>query len=301
MLNEKELFQMMKETYPQHPSKDFIASTEKKLRQKARGMKRTSSVKRLSAVTSSILLFAIVLSYMLFFIEDKSITTMFSHAGNGSSATAIDDKNPVVFIYHTHNHESYLPEHNITQFGEPFSPTKNVTLVGKALSEALKENNINSVYSETDIFEMLQEQNLTFNDAYTISREVVQDAVNKYNSIKMVFDIHRDSEKRTTTTIKIDGINYARIGFVVSKTSDNYEKNKAFANRIHEKLEQLYPGLSKGVSEKGVNPRNTYNQDVYDQAALLNIGGVENTLEESYRTTNALAKAIKEIIQELKE
>ena len=36
MLNEKELFQMMKEMYPQHPSKDFIASTENKLRQKAK-------------------------------------------------------------------------------------------------------------------------------------------------------------------------------------------------------------------------------------------------------------------------
>lgn len=292
---------MMKETYPQHPSKDFIASTEKKLRQKARSMKRTRSVKRLSAVTSGILLFTIVISCLLFFIEDKSITTMFSHAGIGSSATAIDDKEPIVLIYHTHNWESYMPEYNIKEFGEPFSPTKNVSLVGKALSEALKESNINSVYNDTDIFGMLQEQNLTIDDAYTISREVVQGAINQYNSIEMVFDIHRDSGKRTDTTITIDGIDYARIGLVVSKTSDNYVENKAFANRIHEKLEQLYPGLSKGVSEKGVNPRNTYNQDVHDHTALLNIGGVENTLEESYRTTNSLAKAIKEIIQELKE
>ena len=67
MLNDKELFHMIKKAYPQHPSKDFIASTEKKLRQKARGMKRTRNVKRLSAVTSGILLFAIALSCLLFF------------------------------------------------------------------------------------------------------------------------------------------------------------------------------------------------------------------------------------------
>ena len=88
---------------------------------------------------------------------------------------------------------------------------------------------------------------------------------------------------------------------VVSKTSDNYEANKEFANRIHKKLEQLYPGLSRGVIEKGVNPQNTYNQDVHDQSVLLNIGGVENTLVESYRTTDALAEVMKEIIQEIEE
>ena len=156
MLNEKELFQMMKEIYPQQPSKDFIASTESKLRKKARAMKQTRNVKRLSVITSSILLFTIVLTSLLFFEEDKAITTIFSHRSNDSSATAIDKKEPIVFIYQTHNWESYMPE-----FGEPFSPTKNVSLVGKALREALMENKINSVYDDTDIFKILQEQNLT--------------------------------------------------------------------------------------------------------------------------------------------
>lgn len=303
MLSDKELLQMIKETSPQYPSDDFIASTEKKLRQKARGMKRTQRVKRVTAVTSGILLFTITLFGLFFFIEDKAITTMFSHTGNESITTAIGEEEPTVFIYHTHNRESYMSELglDITQRSKSFSETKNVTLVGKALSEALKENKINAIYDNTDISEILQERNLKFDDSYIISREVVQKAVNQYNSIKVVLDIHRDSEKRTTSTITIDGIEYARILFVVSKTSDNYEVNKAFANRIHEKLEQRYPGLSRGVIEKGVNPRNTYNQDVHDHSALLNIGGVENTLEESYRTTDALAKVIKEIILESEE
>lgn len=100
---------------------------------------------------------------------------------------------------------------------------------------------------------------------------------------------------------KIDGTDYAKIMFVVSKTSVNYEENKSFAIRIHKKLEQMYPGLSRGVIEKGVDPKNTYNQDIQNQSLLLDIGGVENTLEESYRSTEALAKAIAEIIRETNE
>ena len=131
--------------------------------------------------------------------------------------------------------------------------------------------------------------------------------------MKFTIDVYRflicfsgnqnDAEDLTqeVTTITIDGSEYARIVLVVSKTSNNYEVNKAFAYRIHEKLEQRYPGLSRGVSEKGENPQNTYNQDVLDHSVLLNIGGVENTLEESFRTTDALAKVLKEMIQELEE
>jgi len=59
-----------------------------------------------------------------------------------------------------------------------------------------------------------------------------------------------------------------------------------------------YPCLSRGVFEQGLQPKNTYNQDLHNNSVLLNIGGVENTFEEAYRTTGALAEAIKEILEE---
>lgn len=301
MQNEKELFNMMKKAYPQSPSKEFIVSTENNLKQRARKIDRNKQLKRFSAVSTGIILFAVIFLSVFLFNGQTGITNFASTVEKEFVPFAADKEDPSVFIYHTHNYESYLPEWNITQSGEPFSPTNNVTLVGKELSKSLKAHNINSIYNDTDIHEILQEQNLSFNDSYMISREIVQETLEKNKSIKMIFDIHRDSAKRSNTTLTIDGTDYAKIMFVVSKTSVNYEENKSFAIRIHKKLEQMYPGLSRGVIEKGVDPKNTYNQDIQNQSLLLDIGGVENTLEESYRSTEALAKAIAEIIRETNE
>ena len=44
--------------------------------------------------------------------------------------------------------------------------------------------------------------------------------------------------------------------------------------------------------------KETYNQDIIGESVLLNIGGVENTLEEEYRTVDVLAEVIREIIVE---
>ena len=66
----------------------------------------------------------------------------------------------------------------------------------------------------------------------------------------MVFDIHRDSSSRSDSTIEINGKSHAKIQFIVSKISINYEQNKQFAVQLHEQLEQRYPGLSRGVIER---------------------------------------------------
>lgn len=52
------------------------------------------------------------------------------------------------------------------------------------------------------------------------------------------------------------------------------------------------------VNCKGENHRNTYNQDLHDHSLSLNIGGHENTFEEAYRTADALAEVIEEIMNE---
>lgn len=298
MQNEKEIFNLIKETYPQSPNRDFIVSTENKLRQKARIMNRNWKIKRLSVVSSGIFLFILAFSWLFIFTDKDVITSEFSEQevitndlnthGGEILSSPIDEKSPLVFIYHSHNQESY---------NELYSETNNVTLVGKELSKALNDYNINTIHDDTDIFGILKERNLSFSNAYTVSREKLQEMLNKHKSIKMVFDIHRDVQQRSATTINIDGEDYARIALIVSKTSDNYEENRDFAIRLHEKLEELYPGLSRGVIEKGENPVNTYNQDLRNNTLLLDIGGIENTFEESFRTTNVFAEVITSVIK----
>ena len=295
MQNEKELFKMIKEAYPQNPSKEFIAETEIKLRKKARSIKRKGTVRKASAISSGVLLFTLAFSWIFLFSGKEVITNVLSNHGDRAvSLAAVDEKNPLVFIYHSHNREAY----NITSSNDAFHKTNNVTMVGKHLSNALKEKNIHAIHDDTDISAILDERYLSFEDAYTVSRETLQAALKKHTSIEIVFDIHRDALERKFTTVNISGKEYAKIGLVVSKSSDNFKENREFASQLHQKLEKLYPGLSRGVIEKGENPTNTYNQELQKQSVLLNIGGIENTMEEAYRATDALVEAIKEIMQE---
>ena len=294
MQNDKELFNMIKKAYPQNPSKEFIAKTENKLRRKARSMKSRRTVGKASAIYSGVLLFTLAFSWLFLFSGKEVITNILSNHGEESLSSAADKNNPLVFIYQSHNQEAY----NVKSSNEAYHETDNVTMVGKQLSKALEGKNIFAIHDDTDIFAVLEERNLTFNDSYNVSREKLQETLKKHTSIEMVLDIHRDSQERKFTTVNINGKDYAKIGLVVSKSSGHYEENREFANNLHQKLEKLYPGISRGVIVKGENPRNTYNQEIQKQSVLLDIGGIENTMEEAFRATDALAEAIKEIVQE---
>lgn len=217
MQNEKEIIKMIKESYPQHPSKDFIRSTENMLEQKARSMTKTSRVRKFSVASSLILLFTFAFSWIFFFNGKDVVTNVANSIGRDSlSFTALDDKDPLVFIYQTHNVESYSPELIGNDGNKVFSEDKNVTMVGKELSKALEELNISTFHDDTNISGILKERNLTFADSYTVSREILQRTLDEHKSIKMMIDIHRDSTKKSQSTITIEGIDFAKIGLVVS-------------------------------------------------------------------------------------
>lgn len=298
MQNEKEIINMIKDSHPQIPKKEFIISTENMLRQKARSMRKTTRVRKLTVATSGIFLFALAFSWLFLLNGKETVMNLTNTIGaEGIPSLALDEKEPLVFIYQTHNVEAYYPELQGDEDRVPFSDTTNVTLVGKELSIALEERNISAIHDDTDYSKILSERGLTFNDAYTVSGEVLQKALTEHDSIEVVLDIHRESNKKNDSTTTIAGTKYAKIWMYVSKTADNYEVNKAFALKLHDKLEELYPGLSSGVIERGVNPRNTYNQDLQDNSVLVSIGGMENIFEETFRTADALAEAIKEVIE----
>jgi len=294
MQNDKEIFDLLKDMYPQHPSKKFVALTENTLRQQARSMNKKRIITRFSVMTSVFLVCSFIFSWLILSSEDSKVSI---NGYGAASSNAIDEKEPVVYIYHSHNTESFIPELQTEKPNQMFSHTKNVTLVGKELSKALKKFQIKAIHDETDIAGILKRKGLPFSDSYKVSRENLQQALAEHNSIRMIFDIHRDSLKRQDSTIEIKGENYARIQFTVSKTSENYEVNQKFATQLHKQLEELYPGLSRGVEEKEVTPENTYNQELHDNSILLNIGSIENTLEETYRTTDIFAQVVKNYLE----
>lgn len=303
MQNEKDLFDMLKEMYPQHPRKEFVSATENTLRQRARSLGKKRIFTKFSVITSGVLVCAFIFLWLIS-LNGSGIVSKVAHSdGRGALSYAMEEKKPVVYIYQSHNRESFfpeLPEQRAYREQPPYSNTKNVTLVGKELSRALKEIDINSIHDKTDIDGILKQRGSYFPDSYKVSRENLQKVLAENDSIRMVFDIHRDSQKRSESTIEMNGQDYARIKFVVSKTSGNYETNKIFATQLHEQLEKLFPGLSVGVIEKGIDPQNTYNQELHDNSVLLEVGGIDNTLEETYRSMDVFAQALKVILEKSK-
>jgi hypothetical protein len=91
MQTDKDLFNLIKESYPLQPRKEFVSSTEVKLRQRAQKMTKKHMMKRLSFVSSGLLLCVLVFSWFFFFSgKDIVLDTLTSL---GEKETKTQDEN----------------------------------------------------------------------------------------------------------------------------------------------------------------------------------------------------------------
>nr|WP_305883390.1 stage II sporulation protein P [Brevibacillus ruminantium] len=202
--------------------------------------------------------------------------------------------NETVYIYHTHNRESWHNVAKMTQGSSVDDPVNNITLVGKRLGELLQAKGVPTMVSQDDFAQKLAEQKKSFAMSYTESYKAVVAAANTSPHLKYLFDIHRDgNEPRSKVAHTLNGKTYARILFVIGTANPNYQENKNLAEHLHAHLEAAYPGLSRGIILKGKNEGNgEYNQSISGGSLLLEIGGTNNTLEECYNTAEALSEVI---------
>ncbi len=204
----------------------------------------------------------------------------------------------VAFIYHSHSYESYLPllglvgnkNADLANDGKT-----NITLVGKMLGEELENRGIGTQVDDSNIGVLLNEKGWEHGKAYDVSRTIVQSAVSGNDDFDLFIDIHRDSLREKDTTVTINNEEYARTVFVIGEENPQYEKNLALAKELHAALKEDYPGLSRGViGKKGQGVDGIYNQDLSPNSMLIEIGGVDNNLEQLSRTVRAIADVISE-------
>ena len=208
-----------------------------------------------------------------------------------------------VFIYHTHNTESFTPYlKDLKNINLAHHSEVNVTRVGQKLGAALESQGIGAMVDTTDINGILNQKGLKHSKSYQESRAVVQEAMTGNNDLAYYIDIHRDSRRKDKTTVTINGQAYSKIAFVVGGKNAKYSKNLALAKELHYELEKKYPGLSDGVIvNAGSGQNGVYNQDLSEQAMLLEVGGVDNTFEESYRTVEAFADVFSDYYWEINQ
>lgn len=306
---EDEIFELIRNSPELKPREHFIQQTKMKLMKEAKEYNQRQKLFKTSFYWSSIAAtLAIVIWISIFggitYISDSVSQVMASFQKNTTHQvsenhvnTPISSKNPNVFIYHTHNTESFT---TLESDKKSSSDSKeNITLVGKKLNESLRDKEIYSLHNIIDIQKILKNEGLKFEDSYKVSREILKGVLEKNKDIKLVLDIHRDSSKREESTIKINGKSVSRISFVVSAISSKYEENRKIADLFHHKLQEKYPGLSRGVLVGGKATKNNYNQDLFNNSLLIEIGGPENTLEEEYRSVEILSEVIVDVLDEI--
>lgn len=214
-------------------------------------------------------------------------------------------ENKAVFIYQTHSWESFLPLLvGAKNPNEAVSSDERVNVVGlgERLATNLMKKGIGVVHNKTNMTEELKKHGLDYTKAYNGSREIVTAAAANNADLKYFIDIHRDDARKKLSTKTINGISYARLYFVVGKEHEHYLENEELAKSLHYALEKKYPGISRGVFVKDYsNGNGVYNQDVSSQAMLLEVGGVDNHLDELERTIDVFSEVLAEHYWNTKE
>ena len=203
-------------------------------------------------------------------------------------------KDPIIYLYNTHQTEEYKTTELVDY---TVSPT--VMINDYILQDLFDKSNYPTIVEEESISNILSQNNWRYVNSYKASRILLENSIIKYPSLKYFIDIHRDSLPRDKTTIEIDGKNYAKVIFIIGLENNNYQENLSFTEKINNKMNEYYPGLSKGIYKKeGEGVNGVYNQDFSKYTILIEIGGYENTTLEVLNTTLAFSKCFLEVINE---
>ena len=214
----------------------------------------------------------------------------------------IDSDGPQVLIMHTHATESFEPydtdTYDTRHTWRTTDNTQNIVAAGEVMAEAIRSYGIEVLHDET------QHDYPSYNGSYERSAVTVQDYLEKYPSIKVVLDVHRDAVQRDTTLVKpvteIDGRKAAQLMIIAGcddGTMDmpNWSKNFRFAAGMQDAIESRYPSLTRPV----FFCYRKYNQDLTTGSLLIEIGSHGNTLEEVLYTAQLAGDAIGSYLQGL--
>lgn len=216
---------------------------------------------------------------------------------------SMDNKSPQILIYHSHSTESFMP--NTAGNYHTSDEKYNVVSVGKTLTKELQEK-----YKYKVLHSRTQHDKVSYAYSYANSLVTIKNSINKYKSIKVILDLHRDAfdtgkytyaekmAKKSEYTASINGKNAAKIMLVIARGNPNYDELEKFAVYIKKKMDKLYPGLFFKIDVKS---RGKYNQYLSNHSMLIEVGCMLNTVEEAQYSAVLLSRVLGEVINDLKE
>lgn len=211
---------------------------------------------------------------------------------------------PQVLILHTHATESYLlhSENYYTENDTSRNTNNayNMVALGKIISDKLNAAGIVTIHDTT------QHDNPSYNDSYSRAAKTICSYIDKYPSIKIIIDLHRDALSQNDTdkvkvTTEIDGKKAAQIMLVMGSQSGNvknfpnWKENLKLAVKLQQTLEVMYPSLARSIH---FMPKN-YNESLSTGSMLIEIGTDGNTLEEAKYSAELLSNALINLLNTL--
>ena len=204
-----------------------------------------------------------------------------------------ETNNPIIYIYNSHQLENYSSE-NLDIYGI----TPNVLMASYVLREKLNNLGIQTIVEESNMSDILAKNNWDYSYSYQASRQLLQEKISTYKTLKYFIDIHRDSVSKNLTTATINNKSYAKVLFVIGLDHQNWQPNYELATNLNNLINENYNGLSRGIMKKtGMNVNGIYNQDINNNCILVEVGGVENTIEEVYNTMDAISNILSKYIK----
>ena len=211
------------------------------------------------------------------------------------------DSEPKILIYHTHTTEAYTATK-----ASPYVQTstyrtrdvgKSVIAVGEALAQRLRTQ-----YGFSVIHDATDHEPPSLKTAYDRSEQTMLSYLERYPSLVLFIDVHRDASSDTSDYVMVDGLPTARLMCVVGQGTKyaekpDFETNYALASTLTENLRHIDKRLARDVRVK----TGRYNQHVGQMNLLIEVGHNANTLEQALNAVPSLAESLALALADLDE
>ena len=222
-----------------------------------------------------------------------------------SSPPAIDMSvdGPKVLVIHTHATEAYSPEgstvYDTTKGDRSMDKENNVIKVGNAICEVLNNKGIETLH-DTELHDYP-----SFNGSYAHSLAAIEAYLEKYPSIQVVFDVHRDSIVYSDNTkvkplTQINGKSAAQLMLVVGTDQNglyNPDWRERLKTAIHLQyvINQRYPTLMRHINLR----KERFNGHATNGSMIIETGSSGNSLDEAIYGITLAADCIADYLSSL--
>lgn len=206
---------------------------------------------------------------------------------------------PQILIYHTHGaSESFIDS-------KEGDKSESVVGVGAYLAEILEKEYGYSVIHDDTEYDRVNGK-IDRNKAYNQSLAGMKKWLEKYPSIEVVIDLHRDGVgnkvvrtttiegKKTAQVMFFNGLSRTKKGEIDYLYNENLQANLAFSLQCKIAAMQSYPDFTKPVYLKSYR----YNLHLKERSMLIELGNENNTVEEAMNAMPPLAKVLNQVLSE---